>query len=258
MQFIHSFQSEWLKTKRSLASWLVVLGGFFIPSLMTVGRVIYADNLAKLIPLPNFWNQLLSQSWQFMAILLLPMGVILATSLITQLEFRNNTWKQLHATPQTFNTIFWAKLTVILLMMFLFFLLFNVGMYLSGIVPSVLLPKVDLPMAAFPLRLYAETSGFFFIDCLPIVALQYLVSLQFRNFLVPLGVGIGVLLASMIAVEWRYGYTLPYTYCLYNFFKLRGATMPATGHTNIHQWALGYFALVTLASYVLYLLKREK
>ena len=31
MQFIHCFQAEWLKKKRSLASWLVVIGAFFTP-----------------------------------------------------------------------------------------------------------------------------------------------------------------------------------------------------------------------------------
>lgn len=45
---------------------------------------------------------------------LLPMGLILATSLITQMEFRNNTWKQLHTTPQKYSTIFTAKFIVII------------------------------------------------------------------------------------------------------------------------------------------------
>lgn len=256
--FLYSFQSEWLKTKRSLASWLVIIGGFFIPAIMLLARLLYLEKLKKEVLSPKFWEALLSQSWQFMAMLLLPMGVILATSLITQIEFKNNTWKQLHTSPQSFSTIFWAKLSTILLLMFQFFVLFNVGMYLSGVIPALVLSDIDFPKEAFPWQYFLETSAYFFIDCLPIVALQYLVSLQFKNFLVPLGVGIGVLLASLIAIEWKYGYLLPYTYCLYKFFMMRGAKLEATALSNIHGWALGYFVVFTLISYVLYMTKKEK
>ena len=258
MYFIHSLQSEWLKTRRSLASWLVIVGGFFIPLILLSARLLYPDNTQKATQSPKFWEGVLQQSWQLMAIFLLPMGVILATSLITQIEFKNNTWKQLHTTPQRMSTIFWSKLGVILFMMLQFFLLFNIGMYLSGILPALLLKQVDLPKGTFPWVTYLKTSGYFFVDCLPIVALQYLVSLQFRNFMVPLGVGIGMLIAALFAVEWKYGYIFPYTYCPYNFFLIKGAAVKAIQHVNIHVLALGYFSVFTLTGYVLYLTKKEK
>lgn len=258
MNFIYSFQSEWLKTKRSLASWLVIVGGFFIPLIIVAARILYPLKTQKESLSPQFWEGLMRQSWQLMAIFLLPMGVILATSLITQIEFKNNTWKQLHTTPQSLSTIFWSKLSVIVLMMLQFFVLFNVGIFLSGVIPALVLSNVEYPKEAFPLLLYLKSSGYFFVDCLPIVALQYLVSLQFRNFLVPLGVGIGMLLAALFAVEWEYGYIFPYTYCPYNFFLLRGADMKAMKHVNIHALALSYFTVFTLVSYVLYLTKKEK
>lgn len=258
MNFIYSFQSEWLKTKRSLASWLVIVGGFFIPLIILAGRMLYPEKLLKEHPSPLFWENLLRQSWQLMALFLLPMGVILATSLITQIEYRNNTWKQLHTTPQRLSTIFWSKLCVILVMMVQFFVLFHIGMYLSGVLPAVFFTRLDYPKKAFPFLHFFKTGSYFFIDCLPIVALQYLISLQFRNFMVPLGVGIGVLLAALFAVEWEYGYVIPYTYSPYDFLSLRGAKLKALQHFNIHLLALVYFTLFTLLSYVLYLTKKEK
>jgi hypothetical protein len=53
--FIHSFQSEWLKTKRSLAFWMVVIGGFFTPSIIIVARLINYHRLPELL----FHRQLL-------------------------------------------------------------------------------------------------------------------------------------------------------------------------------------------------------
>ena len=55
--------------------------------------------------------------WEFMGFFLLPIGVILTTSLVTQLEFRSNTWKQLHTTPQSKNFLaqlgYFAAFTVV-------------------------------------------------------------------------------------------------------------------------------------------------
>lgn len=258
MIFIHSFQSEWLKTRRSLAAWLVIIGGFFLPVLLLVGRMIYHEKTGAESASPLFWENLAKQCWQFMALFLLPMGVILATSLITQIEFRNNAWKQVHTTPQGFTTLFFSKFSVILVMLVQFFILFNVGIYLAGTIPALLFSDIDYPAQAFPAMYLLKTSSLFFLDILPIVGLQYLISLQFKNFFVPLGVGIGVLLAALVLVEWKHGYIVPYTYSPYNFFKLRGAEMPASQQVNIHWLAFGYFIFFTFVSYVLYVFKREK
>ena len=135
LSFIHSFQSEWLKTRRSLASWLVVCGAFFTPVIIIIARLMHHDRLANLYGEKGFWNQLWESSWESMAIFLLPVGVVLTTSLVTQLEFKNNTWKQLHTMPLSMTTIFFAKLSVILVMLLQFFILFNTGIYLSALIP---------------------------------------------------------------------------------------------------------------------------
>src|SRR4051812_28479145 len=97
--FFRSLGSEWLKTKRSLAFWIVIIGGFFTPAVVTVARIIQYKTLPVLYSSPEFWRLLWQNSWESMAIFLLPLGVILTTSLITQLEYKNNTWKQLHTLP---------------------------------------------------------------------------------------------------------------------------------------------------------------
>src|SRR6478609_2782413 len=104
--FVWSFQSEWLKKKRSLASWIVIIGGFFTPVIIIIARLVRHDTLIPIYSNDNFWKLLWKNSWESMAIFLLPLGVILATSLITQIEYKNNTWKQLHTVPLKLTTIF--------------------------------------------------------------------------------------------------------------------------------------------------------
>jgi hypothetical protein len=118
-----------------------------------------------------------------MAVFFLPLGAILSTSLIAQIEYKNNTWKQLHTLPLSYTTIFFAKLTVIIVLMLQFFALFNLGIYLSAVVPYLLVGGTPYPAQPLPYALFLNENLLFFVDTLPIVALQYLISLRFKNFL---------------------------------------------------------------------------
>jgi lantibiotic transport system permease protein len=258
LSFIHSFQSERLKTKRSLALWIVIIGGFFTPVIVTIIRLVQYKTLPAVYSSDKFWMQLWQNSWESMAIFLLPMGVVLAISLITQIEYKNNTWKQLHTTPLSLTTIFLSKLTVILVMMFQFFVLFNIGIYLSAIIPYLLVSGVPYPKAPFPYLYFLEQNLFYFIDCLPIIALQYLISMQFKNFLVPVGAGFVFWFGALASLSWKYGYIIPYTYTTFLFLKSGIANKAAIPDFNFHWLAVGYFLVITAVSYALYVTKKEK
>ena len=257
MTFINSFQSEWLKKKRSLASWLVVAGAFFTPLIVLTARIKNRARLPELYAEDDFWRKAWNQSWESMGVFLLPIGIILATALVAQIEFKNNAWKQLHATPQSFTTIFFAKFLVIALMLVQVFILFNFGFYLSAALPALIFGNVNLPSAPFPFFDFWNGNVNFLVDCLPILALQYLLSLQFKNFLVPVGVGFAVWFLGIGLLSWEYSYLFPYNHGAINF-------MTATGHlkrevpVNIELLALCYFAAFTVAGWFLYVTKKEK
>src|SRR5258708_22971652 len=86
-------------------------------------------------------------------------------------------------------TIFLSKFAVIVLMMAQFFILFNIGIYLSALVPYLLIGGLPYPSAPLPLRFFFGKNILYFVDCLPMVAAQYLLSLSFKNFVVPIGIG---------------------------------------------------------------------
>lgn len=254
MSFILSFQSEWLKKKRSLSSWLVIIGAFFTPTIIFIYKLTKAEHLPQLHKLPAFWENLWKNATESMAIFLIPVGVILASSLITQLEYKNNTWKQVHTTPQSLTIIFFSKLAVIMVMMIQCLVLFVLAVYLAGVLPG-LITGAPYPSAPFPFKYFATQAGEYFIDCLPIIALQYLISLQFRNFLVPIGAGIGLWILSIAVLTWKYGYLIPYTYCAYTYLKTVGKLK---SDMNFHLLALSYFVGFTVLSYILYITKKEK
>jgi len=254
----HSFQSELLKSKRTVAFWLVVAGAFLTPAIVTIARLIRYKSLPGLYASPDFWTSHWRSSWESMALFLLPLGVILMISLLTQLEYRNNTWKQLHTLPLTFTTIFLSKLSFIIAMVISYFVLFNVGIFLSAIIPYLIVADVPYPQMNVPAGFFLQQNLYYFVDCLPIIALQYLLCLRFKNFLVPMGVGFLLWVGSLASLSWNYGYTVPYTYDMYTYLKSGVTTKAIIPDVNFHAIAIGYFITITLIAYVLYIKKEEK
>ncbi len=252
---LNGIQSEWLKKKHTAATWLILAGAFFMPVLTLTVRLIHPDATRKENMQETLWTMMHYRNWAAMSMFLMPMALILFVSLITNIEYKNNTWKQLHTTPQTFRVIFLSKYIVIFIMTVQLFLLFHIGIYIAALIPSLLLKDIQFPSAPFPLRGYAKAAIYFFIDCTPIIAVQYLLGLRFKNFLVAIGGGFALLVASLLALNWKYGYVVPYIYMPLGLRENRTFVDP---NVSRHLCALGYFAVITLLSYILYISKKEK
>jgi len=258
MYLLNIFQSEWLKRKRSLASWLVIIGGLFTPVIIFTIRMIYHERLKlpEMFQSPDFWQASWSQAWESMALFMLPMGIIMATGLMTQLEYKNNTWKQLHTTPQRMATIFCMKLLIIIIMLAQVFVVFNAGLYFFGILPSLFLSSVSYPASTLPWAMLLQWNLNFFLDCLPLVGLQYALGLHFKNFLVPFGIGFLLWVVSMSGLTWEYNYILPYSYTMLDYLVLAGRKVHIG--TDIHVMSVVYFAIFIVGGYAVYIWKNEK
>jgi hypothetical protein len=254
MNFLHSLQSEMLKTKRTAAVWLSIIGGFFIPLIYT----IYALNKGlclsdAAIPGMNSWEIHFMSSMDKMASFLLPAGIILASSLLTQMEYKNNTWKQLHTTPQSYSMVFMSKFSAILILTFQFFLFFNIGVFLSGVIPC-LVSNGSFPDESIPWWFLIKANAKAFISCLPILALQYLLSFRFKNFVVPIGIGLVMLIGSLIALSWEHIYWSPYIHTMLHMMPDR----ENPSGLGSHYWSLIQFACIMGISYIIYLKRKEK
>ncbi len=184
------------------------------------------------------------------------MGIVLAVSLITQIEFKNNMWKQLHTAPVPFSSIYFSKLVLILLMLAQLFVLFNIATYVSVWIPALLNRDVPFPLYAINGTDVLKENGAYFIASLPLISLQFAISLQFKNFLVPIGAGLVLVVGGIIAHSWKYVYMLPPAYTALHFGEASGSTKH-TDH-NLTLWALGYFVVFVIIGYLLYVNRKEK
>lgn len=256
MNIIGVLCSEWLKTRRSLALWLVIVGGLFTPFIIFLVRMRHPGALPKLYSTPWFWQNVWNQAWESMAMFMFPMGIIMATGLVTQLEFKNNTWKQVHTAPQRLSVVYIIKLIVVLFLLVQVFLAFNVCLYIFSILPILLVKNVTYPTATLDLMLFLRGNISYFIDCLPIVGLQFLLGMHFKNFLVPFGIGFLLWLVSMAGIMWEYNFTLPYASTMLDYLVNIGRRIPL--NADIHSIAILYFAVFVMVGYGMYIGKNER
>jgi hypothetical protein len=256
--FLDAFRCEWLKKRHSLGAWLIIAGALFTPTIIVVVRLIRHAQLPALYADPQFWESLWRSSWESMAIFFVPMAAILATSLVVQIEVRNNAWKQVHALPLAAITIYFAKFAVIVLMLAQFFVLFDIGILFSALLPPLLVGGVPYPQAPLPVRTFLADTAIYFVDCLPIVAAQYLMSLRFDNFLAPIGIGFMAWVAALAALSWQHAGLVPYAYTMLDYVKENPGTRAIAPTAGMHAFAIGWFVLFTVAGYVLFVTKEQK
>jgi hypothetical protein len=256
--FVPGIRAEWLKTRRSLASWLILSSAGFIPLLIFAIRLKRRAALPAIYRAGDFWVHFWTQAWESMTLMLIPIFIMLAASLIAQIEYRNNTWKQVHTSPQPSLTTFLSKLVMIVVIVIAFFAAFNAALYLSAIGPAVLLGNVPFPTAAFPWDLFLERNLRYFIDCLPVIAIQYMLALHFRNFMVPLGVGMALWILALGSFSWEYNYLIPFSYCGIDYLVESGNKVSRHFPVSLQAMALTYFVVFTIAGYIVYATKKER
>jgi lantibiotic transport system permease protein len=257
-RFIDALHGEWLKQRGSLAAWMVVCGAFFTPAIILVLRLFQFESLSVLYARPDFWTQLWHSAWESAAIFFLPMGTVLATSLIVQIEYRNNGWKQVRTLPLGTATIFFSKLAIVLSMLAQFLALFLLGIWLAAAIPAWIVPGLSMPDAPLPAGAFLRDLAAYFVGCLPIVALQYALSLQVRNFIAPLGVEFLLWVGSIAALSSRWGVLSPYAYTMLEYLRHQPDGKLPPPMFDPRMLAAGYALLFTAAGFALFATRRQK
>lgn len=259
MSFIISTKAELIKTKRSASFWLSLIGSAVIPLIFFLIYVLEPKNASRFQVKP--WELHFTQGWQAFAAFLLPMFVILICSLIPQIEFKNNTWKQVFASPQSVGNIFFSKYLSIIIMILFLFLMFNIFMLLSGIVPNLFVSKYTFLKNSIDWGALLKLNFKTFVSLLGIISIQYWIGLRFRNFIVPIGIGLGLLVSSMILLPWEHVDKVPYAFPLRTFMtsitksknELAGPLLQ-----NHELNSIGYFIFFTITAFLDMRFRKER
>lgn len=249
MKLISHFKTELIKLKGSALLWITLIGTLLIPTVFTL-RFLYIGKHLNQSTSATPWEEIFNLIAKPTTGFLLPMGVILVCGLITQIEYKNNNWKMVHTAPVSFLTIFFSKFLTLMVLTCAVYVIMSIGICFLGTIPCLILDG-KLPKANFPTVYFFERSWLSLVSILPAIGMQYLLSLHFRNFLVSIGLGIGLYIGTVMAFSLKnWPYLSPFNYSL-KFMEQVFIPKHST-------YALTMFGLLLLTNLILYLYKPNK
>ena len=231
--FLLNTKAEFLKSKKTAAFWLTVIGAAFIPVINVfkcVGRPDYFIPVLQSDP----WKVFLEYNWQIASFFLLIMYVILVTSLVVQIEYRNGTWKQVYALPRSYADIFFSKFLVVHVMIAGCFVLFNFFIVVCGYGTALLQDQFQFFFHPVPWSEMISVSVKMYVSVLAILVIQYWLSLRFGNFIIPIGIGLALFTFGFMIRQWEHIDYYPYMYPFLVYFKNPGLPPDMAQKAMIH------------------------
>lgn len=211
--FFISLQSEFYKSRKTLAFWAAIIVPMVICGLIAFGYYTSSEKILKY----NYsgmmlWFQYSSAALGVMGMLILPFYVMFMAFSVNNIEHKNDTWKTLFSQPLNKFSIYLAKYVYALILLLVCTFLFAFVTYSSGYLLQALVPKYtfqDYNPAIILSKFYTKLL----LASLGILSIQFVLSLIWSDFLKPMGIGFIGIIAGIITanVGWKHAYLIPYS-----------------------------------------------
>jgi hypothetical protein len=176
-----------------------------------------------------------------------PIFIILICTLLPQIEYKNNAWKQVFASPQTKANVFLAKFMNVNLLMLLFLIATHLFMFLTAVGINLVKPTLNLfnhPLNGNTVLVNAANA---YVLLLALCTIQFWAGLRFKNFIVSIGIGLVLwLIGTIMALQDNS--TLVY-YFPYSFHTLLVSTKFKAQLTQIAWTSFGYALLFLIVGF---------
>jgi len=200
MSLLISFRSELLKTRRTASFYLTLIGAAVGPVMFLLNVLLDEDELDGTSKDPL--NALFKMLSEMNGVALFPFFIILICTLLPQVEYRNNTWKQVFTSPQTKANVFLAKFMNVHLLMLTFLIATHLFMFLTIIAINFIKPNLDLFKYPFNESIVIVNAANAYVIMLAVCAIQFWIGLRFRNFIAPIGIGLALwLIGTIMAIQ---------------------------------------------------------
>ena len=167
-----------------------------IPVLLAVGVlgaayafvnfIMRKDTLLNLPLAPM--DVLLTQLYGMIMVLNL-FGIVVATCMIYNMEFKGSAVKKMYMLPVSVPAMYLCKFLILTVMFLVAIVLQNLALAQIGM--------TDLPDGAFEMGTLVRFAGYSFLTSMPVLSFMLLISSRFENMWVPLGIGVAGFLSGM-------------------------------------------------------------
>lgn len=227
-------RSEMLKMRRTASFYLAVFAALPIPAILLLNILTGGSDLNAISKDPM--NLMFEMCMERNGVLFFPIFVILVGTLLTQVEYRNNTWKQVFAAPQTKSNVFFAKFININLLMLLFLFANLVFMLIAVVITHFYIPSLNLLNQPFDVAAVLMRIVNAYLSILALCSFQFWLSLRFRNFIAPIGIGLALWFVGVILLFTSRPVFLeyyPYSFQAYAFIQEAQPKMPLIVLTSV-------------------------
>ncbi|TAN01098.1 MAG: hypothetical protein EPN39_03030 [Chitinophagaceae bacterium] len=212
-QIFKNISTEFIKSKKTFASWLIILGAAFMPVFMSF---IFLSKWKRFIPQhgQNPWSTFAENSWKGMGFLFISFFVVLLTCLFFNIEHKNNTWKHIFTLPVSKSSVYFNKLATLLIFIAIFYILYIPIWIGCGFAVGLIKPELQLASYSPDYISLLNLCFHSFIASLGILAIHFLLSIRFKNMIKPIGIAV---LGEIIWVALYQGRAKEITYFPYAF-----------------------------------------
>jgi hypothetical protein len=196
MKLLTALRAEMLKTKRTASFYFTLLIAAPVPLIFLLNVLTGGGDVAAVHK--GTLNAVFELGMERNGLVFFPMFVILVCTLLPQIEYRNNTWKQVLASPQTKGAVFLAKFLNINRLILLFLIASLVYLSLVIVVMHFSDPARNLLQQPFDVTQLLVRTANTYITMLAVCAFQFWLGLRFRNFIIPTAVGFVLWITGMM------------------------------------------------------------
>lgn len=208
-----SLQSEFYKSRKTLAFWASILLPVVICGLIAFGFFTQSEKIIKVnYPPQILWFQLIRNTISLMGMLILPFYVIFMAFSVNNIEHKNDTWKTLFIQPLNKFSIYSSKYLFGVILIFICLALFAILTLFSGYLLHVLNNGFKFNEFS-PVAMLSQVYLKLFLAALGIFSIQFILSLIWADFLKPMGIGFVLTIIGIITsvASWKYAYLIPYS-----------------------------------------------
>ena len=203
----NSIITEITKQKKTLALWGSVIAPLFV---ITVNFLIFFSR-PKILQSQNVipWLKVVGNATNIYTILMLPLLVTLIAYIVNNVEHKSNGWKHLYALPVNRVYFYLSKIIVAAGMVLLSLVIFVVLVLLS--IKSLALAHSQINFAkTASVNLLIINCLKVFLASLFILMIQFVISINIKNFMVPIGTGVVATIGTSMLLSWEHSNWIPY------------------------------------------------
>lgn len=177
---------ELRKEKRTGVILVLLTVGFLGAAYAFFNFIVRKETLLSLPFAPM--DVLLTQLYGMLMVLNM-FGIIVATCMIYNMEFKGEAIKKMYMLPITVSSMYLCKFIILTILFLITILIENLALLKIGV--------TDLPIGAFNLNMLIVFTAYSFITSMPVLSFMLLISSCFENMWIPLGIGVGGFLSGM-------------------------------------------------------------